>query len=306
MSIVSTGETVINHCLFFANSADSARGYGGGINIYGNVFVNSCIFYSCSANVGGGGCISKYSTATFKGCTFSGNEANDGAGIGLYYAGSVEVDNSIIAFSSQGDAVSGTGSIQLSHCNVFGNAGGDWIGPIAGQLGSNGNISEDPLFVDHTIGDLHLTRSSPCRNGGDNAAVPPEIVTDIEDDPRLAEGTVDMGGDEFHTHLYALGDVVPGGMIQFRVIGTPNAPVILALGSGVQDPPQPTAYGDLFLAWPIQHASIGTINADGYLVFSWNVFSFWQAGEEFPFQALAGPLGNPASELTNLMVLLVR
>jgi len=287
------------------NAADSLRGYGGGINIYGNVIVSSCVFYDCTANLGGGGCVSKASTATFANCTFAGNQANDGAGIGLYYAGSVTLVNSIIAFSDQGDAVSGNGTVNVSNTDVFGNAGGDWVGPIAGQQGLNGNISADPLFVDAALGDLHLTLSSLCCEAGDNASVPPGVTEDFEGDPRIASGTVDMGADEFHDHLYHLGNVVPGGLIHFRVIGTPTAPVTLARGSGMQDPPQNTPYGDLLLAWPIRSATIGAIGADGYLIFPWTVFSSWQPGEDHPFQALIGPLGNPASRLTNLMVLIV-
>ncbi len=38
---------------------------------------------------------------------------------------------------------------------------------------------------------------------------------------------------------------------------------------------------------------------------SWTIPSYWQSGENRPFQALIGPLGNPNSLLTNLMVLAV-
>ena len=50
----------------------------------------------------------------------------------------------------------------LTCCDIYGNAGGDWVGCIADQYGINGNISEDPLFCDLPGGDLHLNENSPC------------------------------------------------------------------------------------------------------------------------------------------------
>ena len=52
----------------------------------------------------------------------------------------------------------------LSCCDVFGNAGGDWTGWIADQLGVRGNISVDPLFCGQENPDqpLSLTPQSPC------------------------------------------------------------------------------------------------------------------------------------------------
>ena len=35
----------------------------------------------------------------------------------------------------------------MTDCDVYGNEGGDWTDCIADQLGQDGNISADPLFV---------------------------------------------------------------------------------------------------------------------------------------------------------------
>ena len=59
-------------------------------------------------------------------------------------------------------------SVQLAHRGVHvlhGNAGGDWIGGIAGQLGVSGNFSADPLFCDPDNGDFTLSSQSPCLPG---------------------------------------------------------------------------------------------------------------------------------------------
>ena len=65
-----------------------------------------------------------------------------------------------------GDPIGADGSTSpvLSCADVYGNAGGDWMGIIAAQAGTNGNFSEDPLFCDHASGDVHLHEDSPCAN----------------------------------------------------------------------------------------------------------------------------------------------
>jgi hypothetical protein len=74
------------------------------------------------------------------------------------------INKSIIAFGSAGEAVwcSGTSMCTLTCSDVFGNAGGDWVGCLAGQDSVNGNFSADPLFCGAAIGDLTLDALSPC------------------------------------------------------------------------------------------------------------------------------------------------
>jgi len=114
-----------------------------------------------------------------------------------------------------------------------------------------------------------------------------------------------MGADEFHLHLYSTGTVTPGGTIEIAVVGEPfTSPVELGLGSGILDPPKPTPCGDLYLAEPIEQFTLGAIPANGVLVRRVSVPSGWQPGEQYHFQALAGPFA-PGSKLTNLMTLTV-
>ena len=52
-------------------------------------------------------------------------------------------------------------------------------------------------------------------------------------------GWVDMGADEFHCHLYWVGDAVPGVTVQGKLVGEPGTSQVgLWLGSGVLDPDQ--------------------------------------------------------------------
>jgi hypothetical protein len=115
-----------------------------------------------------------------------------------------------------------------------------------------------------------------------------------------------MGADEFHTHLYHIGAVIPGSAIEVKVAGDPGmSPLTLILGSGIQDPPQSTPYGDLYLILPpVKTYKLGSIPSHGVRVVPATVPTNWQSGESYPFQVLVGPQA-PGSVLTNLLILTV-
>jgi hypothetical protein len=58
------------------------------------------------------------------------------------------------------------GSAVLSCCDLFGNAGGDWTGCSATQVGINGNFSADPMFCGAQDEDFSLQSGSPCLDVG--------------------------------------------------------------------------------------------------------------------------------------------
>ncbi|MCX6922896.1 MAG: hypothetical protein NT154_06750 [Verrucomicrobia bacterium] len=61
--------------------------------------------------------------------------------------------------------------------------------------GGVGNITNAPLFVDYVDGNLRLQHDSPCINAGNNAYV--VGTTDLDGNPRILGGTVDIGAYEF-------------------------------------------------------------------------------------------------------------
>jgi predicted outer membrane repeat protein/parallel beta-helix repeat protein len=120
--------------------------------------VSTCTF---AANGRGIACL--YSSATVSNCTFLGNS---GRGIWLYDS-HVSVENTIIAYSPSGEAVwcMGSSTATLTCCDIYGNAGGDWVGCIGDQLGVNGNISACPSLCYANGGDFRLCDGSPCAPG---------------------------------------------------------------------------------------------------------------------------------------------
>ena len=64
-----------------------------------------------------------------------------------------------------------------------------------------GNISDDPLFVDPDNDDFHLSIDSPCIDAG-TTDLPKSLelpATDFEGDPRVIGDAPDIGADEAHT-----------------------------------------------------------------------------------------------------------
>lgn len=164
-------------------------------------------------------------------------------------------------------------------------------------------IEDSPIFVDSANDDLHLTFNSPCRNAGDNTAV--KDLNDFEGDPRIAwGGTVDVGADEFYTHLYVTGGQKPGGYIQGRFVGIPGtSPVGLLIGSGIRQTPVPTQYGDFYLLPPRILIPLIPIPSNGILELYTQIPLTPPAPYDIPMQGL---VGLESDSLTNLEVLEVR
>lgn len=89
---------------------------------------------------------------------------------------------------------------------------------VQGGLAGPGNIDADPLLADPAGGDFHLLPLSPCIDAGDSSA--PELtIHDVEGDPRIFHGFVDIGADET---VLTVRLIQPGG---------PGAPVLVTNGN---------------------------------------------------------------------------
>ena len=177
MCLAGSSPTVAG-CAFSGNSGP----YGGGMCCWvSSPSVVDCTFSGNSASSGGGGMCLMEASATVTGCTFSGNSAPVGAGV--FYSGiaalridavvgtesnTIILERTIIAFSTAGEAVyscpSG-GGVTVTCCDIYGNAGGDWVGCIADQNNINGNFSANPMFCGRWDGDFCVDYLSPCAPG---------------------------------------------------------------------------------------------------------------------------------------------
>jgi len=162
-------EARFSDCIFRRNSAtDGAGAYcgqsaaGAGVRFAGCLFHENDYPYPAVGGYGAGVYYS-HSTGSVASCTFAGNRAWLGGGILVSTASVVEVDSSLIAFSTEGQGLAvHAGVVTIALCDIFGNEGGDWVGAIAGLLGVDCNISADPLFCDAASGDYSLRDDSPC------------------------------------------------------------------------------------------------------------------------------------------------
>ena len=188
----------VTNCAFSADTAD----FGGGMfnDFVSSPTVTHCTFSDNTADVRGGGMYNFVSTPTVTNCTFSGNSAADGAGMANDNSNST-VTNCTFAGNAAG---SGGGSHNLSssltviNCVIWGNSPDQLFdepasttavlfSDIQGGWPGIGNIDADPLFVDPDNDDYHLSAGSPCIDAGDNTAVPKEIVTDLDGNPRFVD-----------------------------------------------------------------------------------------------------------------------
>lgn len=156
----------ISDCAFVGNVALS---YGGGISLNAGCApsISNCLFLENTSDYTGGALnLWNGAAPVITNCTFYANSAPDGgAAAWCRYGGAPAFVNTIIAGSLSGDAIScslGDGAPTLTCCDVYGNAGGDWVDCIAGMETSNDNMSGDPLFCDAVSGDFRLQDSSAC------------------------------------------------------------------------------------------------------------------------------------------------
>jgi hypothetical protein len=205
---------ILNNCMLIRNSAYTPSGtaYGGGA--YGGV-LNGCLVISNTAgsNVSGhnylgiGGaacsnamnnCLILYNQAgpdfpavaqgsSLTNCTicFNGTNYGDDAEMIRYCT----ARNSILYYNIYvGNYVQYTGN-NLQNCCLTPISTGSFT------YGTN-NVTNAPMFV-NTNGDFHLQSNSPCINAGNNACV--LATNDLDGNPRIAGGTVDIGAYEFQS-----------------------------------------------------------------------------------------------------------
>ncbi len=178
---------------------DNSGLWGGGMHNYdgGSPTLVNVIFWNGSADFGGA-VYNNWCEPRLVNVTASGNSAYRGGAMYNTFSDPALVNTIMWGNSAQdaGHEIYNTSSAPgISHSLVAGSggSGGGWDTSLGGDGG--GNIDADPLFFNPSTGDVRLFPGSPVIDAGDNTA-PDLPSTDIEGNPRIVNGTVDMGAYE--------------------------------------------------------------------------------------------------------------
>jgi len=188
---------ILTNCTFIDNS-----GGGGMINDRRDPILLNCIFNGNISYQSGGGLCNTFSNPILTNCTLSCNWAASFGG-GIFNERSYTSLTNCILWGNtipegQGQAAQIYGNYHpvINYCCIEG-----WTG----DLGGIGNIGADPCFVEPGYwdvngvwidGDYHLLPGSPCIDAGDPDYIPEPNETDLDGNPRIIGGRIDMGAYE--------------------------------------------------------------------------------------------------------------
>ena len=171
------------------------HGRGGGIfSNYSDLSLTRVVIANNSATTEGGGMYSNSSNIEMTQVTIAGNTAvTDGGGVFAYDISSIILTNSIL----WNDFPTEVSFYEYYPENYLTVAYSDIMGGESGIITTGydeifwleGNLDQDPLFVNPAIGDFHLQPESPCIDAGD------------PDSPLDPDGTIADMGAFYHHHV---------------------------------------------------------------------------------------------------------
>ncbi|MBN1974688.1 MAG: right-handed parallel beta-helix repeat-containing protein [Sedimentisphaerales bacterium] len=211
------GNPIISNNIIHDNSALE----GGGVFLYGGYCVNNTI----SGNS---------ATLDVEGQTQSGEAGN------LYFYEELVsgISNNIICNAKSGGGVYANESENTSlfrYNNVWGNEPENYY-DMSDLNGKNGNISQNPLFVDN----YHIGANSPCCNAGDPNYMPFLWQRDIDGQYAVMGVCIDIGADEVTDNARPVANAGDGQHFQTFVSN------VILDGAGSYDP---DTTGNLTYQW---------------------------------------------------------
>ena len=202
-TIFTNSSLFLVNCILKSNIHRSSILYssviGGGL--FSTITVNNCTIIN---NIGCGFQCSWNATLNIYNTIIARN-----SGAGVYLGGNWKIGNCTIADNALGGIDWSTSHGQpvpsIKNCILWGN-NNDLDNCVAtysciGDSDSGiGNIHLPPLFQNPSLGDYHLVADSPCINMGDTGQYYLG-QTDIDGEPRVMGGRVDMGADEYPSEI---------------------------------------------------------------------------------------------------------
>ncbi|MFO7790835.1 MAG: choice-of-anchor Q domain-containing protein [Bacteroidales bacterium] len=207
-------DATFNNIRFINNRSEQEGGglMNGGNDKGSSPLIVNCRFRNNQSGEDGGALYNNwYSNPTVVNCLFVDNKSGltGGAIYNVNHSQSRIINCSMSRNqSSKGGAISNRDSDpEIVNCIIWGNRAEEYPGifnersePVVSfstvQGGYDGEaiLSEDPEFTDR---DLHLNINSPCIDAGNNLAVPEGVDHDLDANPRIINGTIDIGAYEF-------------------------------------------------------------------------------------------------------------
>ena len=219
--IYAVGQSQIHHSAVINNMLTGYYAYGAGINANNGSVLNCTVSgntaYGHWYASGGGVYMTGNAGGLVRTCLLSGNNAhtdyggtNWASGGGVYFFGGGTLESSTMSGNTVNGDISNGGGLtyggQIRNTIIYGNTAAtdpnyylDQYAPATFDHCDStplppgtGNIASDPDFVNG----YHLGAGSPCIDTGTNQAWM-TTATDLDGNPRIANGIVDMGAFEF-------------------------------------------------------------------------------------------------------------
>jgi hypothetical protein len=196
IALEASANAVISNTII---SGNHTQGDGGGLYLEdSSAELTNCMITSNSASGMGGGIHVQNANLTATNCTIAANTSSTSGGIECALGAGIILTNSVLWNDNQDEiSCSATGdlnSLTISYTDIQGGSSSISTGGNTTVDWGDGNLNDDPLFLDPVAFDYHLTQGSPCIDTATSNVAP---SFDFELDARPWGSGFDIGADEY-------------------------------------------------------------------------------------------------------------